>query len=464
MKTLKHYKCDDCDKCYKKLWSLYDHQKQTKHNTSLGLLCNACNFSTADESEFLNHYKDSEQSLKLKCIENSFNKKLIPFGKTLEENCQKCEDIKQKPKRTYRCGMCEKKMPAPEYHAHKVKVHGIKTKENIDCTKCDLTLGSKTALLKHLDSFHKATIDEKQIFQCDMCDKTYVSNESLSNHKRKHHFGMVSPKKHEICKICDQKLENRYKLKKHIDELHLGLESNEIFTCSICKSTFDKKVKLDYHVRKEHKEKPSKSLKCDICDFKTSNKQNLDQHQARIHSLGRPQSCSECPYVAPHRKLVYEHFQKNHVQREKKFSCEICERKFFLPNELKNHQTLNHGVLKFKCEFCEYEATKPELLRSHRIHIHLNPREHKCDDCGKAFNMKMTLKRHIAKVHKKESCKEHKCANCDFSTIHNSSLKRHRISHHEDQTDDTKCSICNFIGKSKAGLKHHLQRQHLGFS
>ena len=88
---------------------------------------------------------------------------------------------------------------------------------------------------------------------------------------------------------------------------------------------------------------------------------------------------------------------------EKKFSCQVCKKKFYTRNGLNRHKRTIHDNYKpHKCKTCQAAfPTKPALVRHNRTHTGEKPFE--CSKCGKAFARKFILKRHQTTHSEKEN-------------------------------------------------------------
>ena len=457
-------KCEFCDKSFDSQVILQNHKnldfyEDVKEETiKLIFKCKVCKFSASTKENFWSHYIDSEQNLKLDCIEGGFR---------VTPNLSFEDDLKGR--RNNKCDECDKKFSKKKYllihkqHEHDFEYDG---KKCLKCKLCDFKTKyfvGKNGLLAHMETEHS---NEKNTYlTCNVCLKEFKHLSSLTSHKRKIHIGVKSDYRYHVCEICNFKFKDIRSLRKHIKDHHeeVGHNSDKVehakmHECSICMKTFEKRNKLSDHVRMVHM-KGQEYIQCDICG-KTTTKIEMKYHQGRVHSTEKPYKCDMCDYAGAFKALLSQHMRNKHALKGNEFTCEVCNKILASKASLANHRLIHSNQKLFKCDQCEYSTNTGDQLRNHSIQIHINAREQKCDECGKAFNLKITLNRHIAKVHKKESCKEFKCDNCDFSTIHDSSLKRHKKSHHEDKTDDTKCGICNSIFKAKASLKSHMKRKH----
>jgi DNA-directed RNA polymerase subunit M/transcription elongation factor TFIIS len=122
--------------------------------------------------------------------------------------------------------------------ASKRKLAGNETKI-WECDKCGKKFGSRQNLNQHLET-HKFTND----FICRVCGKAFKTSACRSHHEKRH----TAPKVH--CEICGRKLKNRFSLYEHLRNMH---SDREKFTCGICQKMFACKQNLREHERRIHK-------------------------------------------------------------------------------------------------------------------------------------------------------------------------------------------------------------------
>ncbi|XP_064637008.1 uncharacterized protein LOC135493538 [Lineus longissimus] len=175
---------------------------------------------------------------------------------------------------------------------HDLNVHRIGHSDvfNFQCEICFARFRHK----KHYDS-HKTTHEEgtKECrFQCTICPRKYPSRSRLNAHFKRHTNEWL----HECC-LCLK----RYKVAEDLMR-HMKIHRPPTIECDICQKRFYYRRTAMLH-RATHSPE-SNSVKCDVCD-KICALRSLDNHM-----------------------LLHE---------EKKYQCEICNRKFLLFIGYKTH-------------------------------------------------------------------------------------------------------------------------------
>nr|XP_061789717.1 zinc finger protein 236-like [Nerophis lumbriciformis] len=81
---------------------------------------------------------------------------------------------------------------------------------------------------------------------------------------------------------------------------------------------------------------------------------------------------------------------------EKPFRCHLCERAFVSAGVLKSHLNTHTGVKPFKCNVCDASFTTNGSLNRHMI-IHV--KSFKCSMCDESFRTSLLIKKHLKKDH-----------------------------------------------------------------
>ncbi|XP_024285147.1 zinc finger protein 37-like [Oncorhynchus tshawytscha] len=102
------------------------------------------------------------------------------------------------------------------------------------------------------------------------------------------------------------------------------------------------------------------------------------------------------------------------------------------------------------CSFCEKVLPNRAALRRHLQH-HTGEKPYHCEECGKDYGSKTTLKIHNMQVHHKGT-KDFICNECDQQFTHLTYLKRHMYSHTDKEKRPHLCNVCG---------KHFIQKSHL---
>nr|XP_046180850.1 zinc finger and BTB domain-containing protein 17-like [Oncorhynchus gorbuscha] len=102
------------------------------------------------------------------------------------------------------------------------------------------------------------------------------------------------------------------------------------------------------------------------------------------------------------------------------------------------------------CSFCEKVLPNRAALSRH-LQRHTGEKPYHCEECGKDYGSKTTLKIHNMQVHHKGT-KDFICNECDQQFTHLTYLKRHMYSHTDKEKRPHLCNVCG---------KHFIQKSHL---
>ena len=184
---------------------------------------------------------------------------------------------------------------------------------------------------------------------------------------------------HEEIHIKDEPLiKDEFESSTESSNFSTHLESSTIkdLFCEQCKLQFDKKIVYDIHLKIVHK-------KDTIVPIETSCslKGNMKMHVSMVHEGKKLFECTDCNKTFTLKRNLYRHSVttkhsypfslKEKINREAKFDCEMCGKKFM----------------------------KKQSMQQHIAAIHEGKKPHKCSICGVAFGYQKTLNRHKQLVH-----------------------------------------------------------------
>ena len=82
----------------------------------------------------------------------------------------------------------------------------------------------------------------------------------------------------------------------------------------------------------------------------------------------------------------------NQDEREKKFKCDLCDRKFGQKHHLASHFKTEHDSTKtFRCDICNMNFVLKTIYNNHIDIVHKNVKRINCKTCSKTFSSKVTL-------------------------------------------------------------------------
>ena len=253
------------------------------------------------------------------------------------------------------------------------------------------------------------------------------------------------------CKLCDKAYSDPTPLKNHMKTFHT---QKGYFECHKCNKIFTHELNLKVHYRKSHVIQDEK-VNCKHC--------GRDVH-----------------------KYSFKSHMKNHLNRETgALKCDLCLKIFARVETLKKHQlTHTDQVKSFKCDQCDKLYKRNEYLQKHKKFIHEKSEVGKwiCKICSKEYSQGGALTIHM-RVHKG---KQFDCLECDFSSAYKSSVKSHMVTHNKQQKEcdichkmvraidlrkhrkrhiegkSFKCTFCDHQASFMGNLRAHINRKHRG--
>ena len=430
---------------------------------------------TKDES-----YSDIKNSVEINdksSIETQTFNNYIPNSKAYGGLCELCGDTfdKNSPEphecdEEKLCELCGNSFPSKKL----LQAHDCDAKmdfiENVLCEGCGTTVQSSLLLKSHvcellpevkikteikeeivcepemdlaLKQIEDATNCKVRAFECKECPKAFTTKRARWQHVRQFHKGIKFS-----CEHCTENFPKPVYLKKHVLQKHptttaenLLLKANSSvkcatqfmkFQCDNCGKGFDKRMRLNIHTsnRKCVKIGPPKKYKCDHCGQGFNKKGNLSCH------MRGGTSCKACGKKLNTLDGLKWHFRTNSdckifVDRVKNQvlnseSTDINATEAIVPTKPKSqnykvkietkHEDINEsgsrilqqnfsnpvclsGFMKFRCDNCGKGFGKRKSLK---VHTNLKkcieigpPKKYKCEHCGKGFTRKRNLDCHM---------------------------------------------------------------------
>ncbi|XP_053374679.1 uncharacterized protein LOC123532869 [Mercenaria mercenaria] len=285
-----------------------------------------------------------------------------------------------------RCDVCELDMDT--FHSltlHIDRKHGPKNAPGFKCDveDCNKLFSLETSLRSHMNAVHKlpGNTAKGKRHACDKCQYKSNSIEDMCEHKKVTHSEQIT------CEQCNKTFVSYQTLKSHIDIKHS--ESSPI-ACSICNKQFSSQAYLQRHMKFHNR-----LFACELCGKAISTKSSLDAHMET---------------------------HKPEEERNYKYTCSYCEKKFFLKNNYEDHLNKHTGNRPYSCDLCEKKFGFRSMLKKHKTFVHSAERPFKCGFCMKGFKFMNLLKNHVT-IHTHQS--KHVC-HCGKSFSTAQTLKFHR--------------------------------------
>jgi len=79
---------------------------------------------------------------------------------------------------------------------------------------------------------------------------------------------------------------------------------------------------------------------------------------------------------------------------QRQIVCEVCNKRFMQPCNLKKHMLVHTGKHPFSCKVCKKMFTHACYLKAHMV-VHTGERPFSCDVCGKKYKQSSTLYKHM---------------------------------------------------------------------
>lgn len=185
---------------------------------------------------------------------------------------------------------------------------------------------------------------------------------------------------------------------------------------------------------------------CNICEksFKLPNQLRV---HLKSHNEEKPFVCTEC------RKgfKVYSslmHHSRSH-SGERPFECKECGKRYRQSGTLTAHMRIHTGSKPYLCSICGRGFRQAPDLTYH-MRTHTKEKPYMCNVCGKTMSMQCHLVQHM-RSHTGE--KPFKCSVCDKAFPSSTRLKRHSIVHTD--LKPFKCTICDKSFNRSSSLKVH---------
>ena len=303
-------------------------------------------------------------------------------------------------RRDYKCDQCEQSFTRSSgLWSHRKVVHD-KDSLIFACHKCPRKFHIRSRYMRHMKR-HNA----KWEFQCDKCPRSFLTQDDLTKHVRHIHDGLYDIR----CEECGKGFSSAPGLKRHILEVHRRQFQAK---CEECGKILMSQNSLRKHMENIHNQDKGgiQEHVCQFCGKSLSTALSLERHIAKVHennaSAGgdlkskRLFQCDKCPKQYPRKQNLVEHIRSVHDKIVDDFRCQFCEKGFWAKRILRRHIQMVHEKRKFKYEKCPKECSEKHKLDIHIRFAHDKTISFTCHLCGKNWDYKWRLRKHMRQAHK----------------------------------------------------------------
>jgi hypothetical protein len=182
------------------------------------------------------------------------------------------------------------------------------------------------------------------------------------------------------CRVCGKRWPNADALTGHMNA-HLNVD----YSCGICKRRFSKARSLTAHIAKHA---TTIMYTCELCRWAFSAKGELTTHMQE-HLQVQDNNAQDNNLVG----------HKRPKEKEKRYACERCEKRFSTPATLKSHLRTHSGERPHVCDLCGQGFGRKGILGAH-MRTHTGEKLYECAVCNKRYSRSSGLAKH-KRVHEK---------------------------------------------------------------
>ena len=144
-------------------------------------------------------------------------------------------------------------------------------------------------------------------------------------------------------------------LKAEINDLREQLQDTKLYV-----EDLEKKLAIATNVNKSVKGNNKSQIdtfECDNCEFLCQSRKELFKHKTKEHS--QKLKCRSCGKKFEKMSDLETHINSSHQSTEKRFECELCDKKFVLKWRLNKHQRIHTKQNNRKCHYFNNDKPCP---------------------------------------------------------------------------------------------------------
>ncbi|XP_077299972.1 uncharacterized protein LOC143920855 [Arctopsyche grandis] len=176
---------------------------------------------------------------------------------------------------------------------------------------------------------------------------------------------------------------------------------------------------------------------------------------------GKPFCCRNCNDSFPRLSTLMQHIHKKHEGIEVPrgdhvaFRCPDCEKMFFKHGPYISHRVAHtdpSNQKMFICDLCGRSFEFKYMVRRHMVSLHSAATSYYCEPCNRYFGQKSHLVRHMRRHN---GPKEYKCPECELKFKNKFLLECHVRNHNKERP--FKCHLCRKMYYFEFHLQTHLR-------
>ena len=292
------YQCQFCDKSFRHVKSLRDHNK--KH-FGISYKCEMC-FKILSDKKNLKRHRASHMDVQYPCpeCEESFEEKIYLVR----------HSMKHIPKQCYLCEECEQVLVVASNLETHCQIHPGK-ETHFTCNLCYFRCPMIPQLIQHTDFHNNIRTSSKNMptelmdpHPCPDCDKVFSNANILAVHVHQRHSNEKL-----ICDICNKSYASKSSLRKHkcIDDVVLNprFDRPSHYECKFCGKSFIRSYSRNRH---ELTHAVAKKYHCIICDTRFGRSDKFKEHLRVKHKMKKDVYDQKLKEVGLHIKLYYKRY------------------------------------------------------------------------------------------------------------------------------------------------------------
>nr|XP_012225937.1 PREDICTED: uncharacterized protein LOC105674298 [Linepithema humile] len=376
------------------------------------------------------------------------------------------QDVVESDTKIALCIICGK-----QFHSHAKLQHHMRSFCNITdiCPICNTGFSSKRFLRTHITAAHVPQFSKSYTFHCMFCNQGFFKKVELRSHVLHLHgqkmlnslMNNSQPNQEEsdklnttTCTVCYLVYETHDRYTEHM----MYYYKNHIFTCSLCKQTFQGMYLFHNHYKLTHYSediRKSYTYICEICNEGFKHESHFYSHKMHVH-LNEESSTEVAkrfekrnPFdrkseIRLQKPDFFTHLQKQ-IEQSSEYTCQICQTKCATVNYLKTHKAIYSNDGHFQCNNCSRRCRTSTLLEEH-IKLTHTCRDiyngHVCGTCGEVLETAISLK-------------------CHEKHFHSNNVTNADISNLQLVGDSYDCLFCDMDFSSASAVTMHIIRVHI---